>query len=66
MFVEKKNLLARVVFRIRDLGSVHWITNPDPALFVEVPKKNKFFTIFLRITYCRYIYNSLQRQQVMK
>jgi hypothetical protein len=66
--------ILKAVFRIRDilrririLGSVHCITNPEPALFVEVPTKNKFFYYFLHITYryCRYIYNSLQRQQVV-
>ncbi len=49
----------------------HWVTDPDPALFSsgfqDAKKfKNKPFKIFLLITFCRYIYISIQRQQVMK
>ncbi len=48
------------VFRINDilrqrriLGSVHWITDPDPAF--EMPTKNNFFKkVLLLMTYYRY------------
>ncbi len=60
----------------RILGSVHRITDPDPALFVSgFPDANKvpyilsFFKFFLLLTYwsyCRYIYVSLHRYQVIK
>ncbi len=59
------------IFRwIQILGSVHWIADLDPALFVndyrDANKNNFFPEVFMLISYCRYIYICLQRQQVTK
>ncbi len=58
-----------ILRRIRILGSVHWVTDPqsdletapDPDLFVSSFRENNKNKFCLLITYCRYIYISLQR-----
>jgi hypothetical protein len=48
--------------RIRILGSVHWITDPDPdpALFDSGFKDAHKKYLFLLITFCRYVYKKVE------
>jgi hypothetical protein len=65
------NMCSESVTFDTDPDPHHWVTDPDHALFSsgfqDAKKlKNKFFKNFSLITFCRYIYICIQRQQVMK
>ncbi len=51
------------------LGSVHWITDPDPAILVsgfQDANKSLFFQSFLLFTYCRYRTLSLNSHKAVE